>query len=236
MSLKEKIEQIWNESSDGMESVIGKAIDLINEAVTNNSDIPIETVIDILITANTTLGYGGDYQDAELLLTIYSITLNHDLPSTIAKVHHFSCLIYGVIFSLLTVDESTSDRRVPGIMKVMNVDPNASRIEIIRTLLHKSYSLLENVTPSYWLMELISFILTGICLIQDFDNLTEVDLSFEDPIRKIHKENQENLVIEKWKNRWIEASDYYRFTSSLIFAKHAKEEEAWLNRVKELFP
>ncbi|MFV2014023.1 MAG: hypothetical protein ACC656_01220 [Candidatus Heimdallarchaeota archaeon] len=219
-----------------MESVIHSGIKLIKEAIDDRSDIPIQTVIDILITANNTIGYGSKYEEAELLLIVYSIALKNDSPSAIPKIHHFSCLIYGVIFSLLSVDESTSDHKVPSMMKVMKVNANATRIYLIRTLLHKSYPLLDNISPSYWVMELISFILTAICLIQDFDVLSEVDISIERSITKIHKKYRDNIVIEKWKNRWIEASDYHRFSSSLIFAEHAKEEDAWLNRARGLFP
>ena len=138
--------------------------------------------------------------------------------------------------SLLSVDESTSNRKVPSIMKVMNVETNASRTELIRTLLHNSYPLLEDVKPSYWVMELISFILTGICLLQDFDKLSEIDLSVEEYIKKIYLKSKNDLIFEKWKNRWLEASDYYRFTTSLIFGKHTMQEEAWLNRARQLFP
>ncbi|MCE7735943.1 MAG: hypothetical protein GPJ54_13765 [Candidatus Heimdallarchaeota archaeon] len=236
MNLKEEIEQIWNEDTEGMESVISRAITLIKEAIKDKSELPLETVIDILITANTTVGFGGKYEEAELLLVIYTITLQNDNPGSIPKIQHFACLIYGVILSLLTVDESTSDRKVPGIMKVMNVKTNASRTELIRTLLHHSYPLLKDVKPSYWVMELISFILTGICLIQDFDKLTDNDLIVEEFLKKIHQESKNDLVLEKWRSRWLEASDYHRFTTSLIFGEHAKEEEAWLNRARRLFP
>lgn len=236
MNLKEEIEQIWNEDTEGMESVINRAITLIQDALKNNSELPMETVIEILITANNTVGYGGSYEEAELLLMIYTIALQKANPGSISKIQHYSCLIYGVIFSLLSVDESTSDRKVPGIMKVMNVETNATRIELVRTLLHKSYPLLDDVDPSYWVMELISFIFTGICLIQDFDKLSEIDLSVEKSIKKINQKSNNDLIIKKWKDRWLEASDYYRFTTSLIFGEHAKQEEAWLNRARQLFP
>ncbi|MHA2276075.1 MAG: hypothetical protein ACXAC2_09925, partial [Candidatus Kariarchaeaceae archaeon] len=111
MSLKEDIEKIWNESTDDMETIVKKGIELIKKSLSQKSELPVETVIDILITANNTLGYGGDYEEAELLIEIYLLALNTENPSDISKVHHFTCLIFGVIYSLLSVDEATSIRK-----------------------------------------------------------------------------------------------------------------------------
>ncbi|MHA2033467.1 MAG: hypothetical protein ACW99Q_29195 [Candidatus Kariarchaeaceae archaeon] len=229
MSLKEDIEKIWNESTDDMETIVKKGIELIKKSLSQKSELPVETVIDILITANNTLGYGGDYEEAELLIEIYLLALNTENPSDISKVHHFTCLIFGVIYSLLSVDEATSIRKVPITLKQLGAKDNSSR------LLRTCDPLFHNATPSYWALELVSFIITGICLIKDFDKLVDEDVKIENSIKNMISINRDNNAIEKWKGRWIEASDYHRFTSTLIFAKHSKEENAWLNRVKTLF-
>lgn len=237
MSLKDEIDKLWNESTEGLQNVIEQAIELLKKSLKQKEDIPLEIGLDILITANTTTGFGTEYNHAKLLLDVYQILLKSKNASTIPKVYRFTCLIYGVIYTLLSVDETISDKKVPGLMKPFGLEENATKIQIIRTLLHSSYTLFEDSKPDHWKLELISFIITGLCLIEEFDTLNERDLSIEEMISKITKESEnesEMMVLNKWNARWLEASDYFRLTSVLLFEKHPKNEDTWMNKVKRL--
>lgn len=237
MSLEKEIDKLWNESTEGLQNVIEGAIELLEKSLKQKEDIPLDIALDILLTANTTIGFGTEYEQAELLLNIYQILLDSKNAVRIPKIYRYTCLIFGTIYTLLSVDETTSDRKVPGLMRPLGLDENATRIQIIRTLLHSSYELLIDSNPEHWKLELISFIITGLCLLEDFDNLNEKDLSIEKIISKITKETEnesEIMVLNKWNARWLEASDYFRLTAVLLFGKHPKDEETWMIRVKRL--
>lgn len=237
MSLKDEIDKLWNEANEGLQVVTENAIELLNKSLKQKEEIPLETALDIILTANTTIGFGGEFDQAKLILDVYHILIKSKEVDNVSKSFRFTCLVYSVIYTLLSVDETTEERNVPNLMKSFGIDENSSRIQIIRTLLKSSHNLFGNVRPMYWKLELISFIITGICLIDNFDTLNDEDLEIEKIISEITRETDnesDTLLLNKWNARWLEASDYFRLTCLLIFGKHPKDEDAWMNRVKLL--
>ncbi len=237
MSLKDEIDKLWNESNEGLQDVIENAIELLDKLLKQNEEIPLETALDIILTANTTLGFGGEYDQAKIILDVYYILIKSKDADKVSKSYRFTCLVYSVIYTLLSVDESTADRKVPGLMESFGIDENSTRIQIIRILVDSSHGLFSDRKPMYWKLELISFIITGICLLDNFDTLNDEDLKIERIITEITKETEnesDTMLLNKWNARWLEASDYFRLTCLLIFGKHPKDEDAWMKRVKKL--
>lgn len=223
----QELEEVWEKQDESnIEDLTRKAISLIRKAREENSVVPIQLYVEIILAANYAYGFGGEDYEATLLFDALQqvIIIGDPKPD---KVFRLACTAIGSLLTIMSSDEQSSSRYAPKLLLAFNLSENATRSQILHKASRIISDLLKSATPDLWSIELLSFYITIMSMLKEFDKLSSQDLeNIKDKSAMFSSELNENQskFVDEWKGSWVEKSDYFRFVSLLIFGKHAKEE------------
>ena len=238
MSIREEIDILWNQEGLPLEKFYDQAIKILKKGLDTDSEIPHDLLIEILVSANTSLGYGGAFDEAKVLFQAFSKVINDDNLGSIPKIHRFACLLVSVTLTLISVDEVSTKKELSKILEHLNIDAESGRISILKSLFIQLSKIIDNLKPNYWSLEFLSFMTMLKVYIDEYGDLDEHSNEVWRKLLEIHKnwKDSDFQDLQEWKNRWLEANDYFRLNGMLIFGNPPSNEEILLEALNQIYP
>lgn len=238
MSIREEIDKLWNQEGLPLAKYYEQAIEILKNGLDSDSEIPHDLLIDILVSANTSLGYGGAFEEAKVLFQAFSKVINDENLGSIPKIHRFACLLVSVTLTLISVDEVSTKKELSKILKYINIDAESGRISILKSLFSQLAKIVDGLKPNYWSLEFLSFMAMLKVYIDEYGEPDKQSNQIGNKLLGIHKQWSDTDLqdLQEWKNRWLEANDYFRLNGMLIFGKPPSNEEILVEALNQIYP
>ncbi|MHA2091878.1 MAG: hypothetical protein ACW98K_13575 [Candidatus Kariarchaeaceae archaeon] len=236
MSHVEKLEEIWNSNQDkDISLVIDQCLTLIKKAQQNKENVPLALEIEIILAANYASGFGTQEDEAKQIFRLLHQVLGSKNTFDTLKLLHLATTASSVLLTAMTVDEQSNRRSANEILHQFSIQQTNSRSDIIEAMLREIEGITRNIGVSYWSLELISFGLIFLGMLQVMDDSRQINTSMNILGKPFTGSltDQEKDEIERWNKSWTEKKDYFRFITLMIFNKHPNNEH-WLNLASEL--
>ncbi|MHA2171919.1 MAG: hypothetical protein ACXAB7_18755 [Candidatus Kariarchaeaceae archaeon] len=232
----EKLEEIWNSNQDkDISLVVDQCLKLIKKAQQNKESVPLALEIEIVLAANYASGFGTQEHEAKQVFRLLRQVLSSKNTFDTLKLLRLATTASSVLLTAMTVDEQSNGRSANEILHQFGIQETSSRSDIIEALLREIEGITRNVGVSYWSLELVSFGLIFLGMLQALDDSKQISTSMNILGKPFTGSltDQDRDEIERWKKSWTEKNDYFRFITLMIFNKHPND-ELWLNLAREL--
>ncbi|MHA2501546.1 MAG: hypothetical protein ACXAE3_01555 [Candidatus Kariarchaeaceae archaeon] len=234
MVILDRITELMNLEEGDLGQITAQLVGLVKEAKETGENIPLDIHLEILLQANYVLGFGGAIGEIQMLANLLLQLLDTELGAySAARLQRLGCTVSSALISHLSSSQHLANKAVTALVPWTETDSQPSHV--LGGLLKHLSRLLVLEDHSEWTLELITFLVTIELLLEDMDSINGLTSESKQRIKSIFQEMQGSSTFSSWSQSLLEKSDYYRFVT-LMMTQVSRDEEIWLDHMKQLLP